>query len=378
MLSIQIGYSQGISVSEDASNPDNSAMLDVMSGTNGSGLLIPRLDLTTNPSFNEGPAPHLLLMNTNSSWSGINRFSSGIGMYRNAGTKASPNWKRFLDSDDASYFWGTSGNAISGGDFLGTTNNQALLIKTGSNATYAQKVTIPTSQNGTLLIENLRAISVPNWNGSGYNGEAMYRIGNNPSYGLGGSTTGSDSFVSLRFGVGILKAKYTNGDNYGISISTGVSIGNDPTERLDVWGSIFTRGELVYQDRSTNPVQKTRKVERYWSGQIPNNGNSGCFYTDGPSNNGICFRVRRNAGGSYYFQIAGNGILSGDYNCDGTSVTIPDNLSIYTDVTTAIVGADAVKMFTISKRLSTSDPVYRITMTISDQYCNVIIESWHH
>ncbi len=361
-------------------------MLDVMSGSNGSGLLIPRLGLgTSGITFNGGPAPHLLLMNTNSSWSGINRFSSGIGMYRNAGTKASPNWKRFLDSDDASYFWGTSGNAISGGDFLGTTNNQALLIKTGSNATYAQKVTIPTSQNGTLLIENLRAISVPNWNGSGYDGEAMFRINNHDLYGLGGNT--SESFISLIFGNGKLKAKNGGAIGYGINIGNDVSAGSDPTERLDVRGSIYARDQLVYSygnnlGVANESIDKTRKVERFWTGSLSINNQTPILYREGPPSGpgGITFRIARDAGTGYTVEAStwGND-FSGVYSQDGNFYTLPNNETIWTAVSPVFSGDHSSHVFTYNYAGLKNMFLVRVFIGGDDANGNlkVIIEAWY-
>lgn len=102
-------------------NPSASSALDIKS-TN-SGLLIPRVSLasTTDVLTIASPATSLLVYNTAT-------VSDVVPGFYYWDTK----WNLFQDSKTTTD-WKVSGNAISTGNFLGTTNNEDLLFKVNNN-----------------------------------------------------------------------------------------------------------------------------------------------------------------------------------------------------------------------------------------------------
>lgn len=90
------GFTQGVAINNDNSNPDPSAMLDVKSTTKG--LLAPRMTLTQRNAI-ISPATGLLVFQTNST----------PGYYFNSGTPATPAW--VMVGSNAGQ-WQTNGNFI--------------------------------------------------------------------------------------------------------------------------------------------------------------------------------------------------------------------------------------------------------------------------
>jgi hypothetical protein len=88
---------QSLSINTDGSSADNSAMLDVKSSTKG--LLIPRLTLVERGNITL-PATGLIIFQTDNT----------AGYYYNAGTGASPNWLRLVNSSDN--YWTANGSNI--------------------------------------------------------------------------------------------------------------------------------------------------------------------------------------------------------------------------------------------------------------------------
>jgi trimeric autotransporter adhesin len=132
-----------VGVNTDNSQPDGSAMLDVKSANKG--MLIPRVALTgTNDAATiPNPATSLLVFNTATIGSGNNSVTPGY--YFNSGTPASPAWIRLNTGGGgggSGTGWLTGGNygTASGSDFLGTTDNQGLDIRT-NNAVHARFTT---------------------------------------------------------------------------------------------------------------------------------------------------------------------------------------------------------------------------------------------
>jgi hypothetical protein len=266
-------------------------------------------------------------------------------------------------------FWGTRGNTIVSGDFIGSTNSSGTL-PLEFKVNNITRLTIPTNAvSGYITASNIVGFKAP---ASSVPATSVYSIGSSFEFGLSGNP-GTSGYTALRFGT----TSFLTGLN---TVGVGISIAGNPTptEVLDVDGNIFTRDKIIYQKNSVNSVEKTGKIERYWSGPIFTSGNSAYFYNESPSTNDIRFRVRRDAGGNYFFQVATSGTRSGDYNCDGINKLLPNNIATYTDVVLAVTGPDATKTFLIKKRLNTGDPTYRITMIITDQYCDVVIEAWFH
>jgi len=132
ILSTSISFSQNIAINTDGSNPDASAMLDIVSLNKG--LLIPRIDLvsTTDVSTIPGPANGLLVYNTRAGITGTG--ANGVGFYYNSGTAVSPVWIKLITSDNTGY-WKTTGNAGTDStvNFIGTTDRKSLVMKTNNS-----------------------------------------------------------------------------------------------------------------------------------------------------------------------------------------------------------------------------------------------------
>ncbi len=103
-----ISNSQNVSINTDGSLPDASAILDVKS--TDKGILVPRVTSIQRAGI-VSPAVGLLVFDsdTESFW------------YRD-----STGWKNLLSPVTG---WTLSGNAAGTSDFIGTTNNQSLLLK---------------------------------------------------------------------------------------------------------------------------------------------------------------------------------------------------------------------------------------------------------
>lgn len=128
-LFIQKGTAQNIAINTDGTNPDASAMLDIVSANKG--LLMPRIALTTTTDATTitSPATGLLVYNTTAGITGSG--AAGTGFYYNAGTTGSPVWTKLV-TDATS--WKTSGNSgtDSANNFIGTTDGESLMIKTNN------------------------------------------------------------------------------------------------------------------------------------------------------------------------------------------------------------------------------------------------------
>lgn len=144
-LSTTISFAQNVAVNTDGSNPDASAMLDIVSANKG--LLIPRIDLvsTTDAATIPSPANGLLVYNTRTGITGTG--ANGVGFYYNYGTAVSPIWVKLVTNDNTGY-WKTTGNAgtDSAVNFIGTTDGKSLMVKTNNR----KRVNI--SSNGITTI----------------------------------------------------------------------------------------------------------------------------------------------------------------------------------------------------------------------------------
>jgi hypothetical protein len=113
-LTIAIHGSAQVAINTDNSMPDNSAMLDVKSTTNG--LLIPRMTQAQRNVI-DSPAPWLLIFQTDNS----------PGIYFNAGTNANPVWMMVATGSNWS-LTGNSGTSVAA-NFIGTTDNTPLTFR---------------------------------------------------------------------------------------------------------------------------------------------------------------------------------------------------------------------------------------------------------
>ena len=104
---------QNVAINNDASAPDNSAMLDIKSMTKG--VLIPRMNAAAIIAI-VNPAKGLLVLD-----------STKNQLMVNMGTAAVPNWQTIV----AKSGWGLSGNSgtDSATNFIGTTDTKPFTIK---------------------------------------------------------------------------------------------------------------------------------------------------------------------------------------------------------------------------------------------------------
>src|SRR4030095_2701687 len=106
-------YAQNVAINNDASLPDNSAILDIKSGSKG--LLIQRMNTAAIAAI-VNPAKGLLVLDT-----------AKNQLLVNMGTPAVPNWQTIV----AASGWGLNGNSgiDSATNFIGTTNNKPFIIR---------------------------------------------------------------------------------------------------------------------------------------------------------------------------------------------------------------------------------------------------------
>lgn len=93
--------SQNVAINTDGSDPDVSAMLDIVNSSKG--LLLPRVALTstTDATTIVTPAVSLLVYNTNASITGT--YGDGVGYYYNAGTSIAPSWRKLAMGGDTKW-----------------------------------------------------------------------------------------------------------------------------------------------------------------------------------------------------------------------------------------------------------------------------------
>ena len=97
LINVQI-YAQNVGIGANTFTPDNSALLELQS-TN-SGLLIPRVPLTsaTDATTISSPATSLMVYNTNTNGTAPNNVYPGY--YYNQGTTTAPKWVRLETNTD--------------------------------------------------------------------------------------------------------------------------------------------------------------------------------------------------------------------------------------------------------------------------------------
>ncbi len=199
-------YPQG-NVGIGTNTPSSSAKLDidVSSDATKSGLLIPRVALTstTDATTIPTPATSLLVYNTAPAGSAPNNVTPGY--YYNAGTSASPNWVRMITKADNGWTVANTANTPAGktdnqyvtgkvgiGDYSATNPTMQLEVK--SATTNTDETAILGQSTGTTgkVYGVLGTTASTTTNASGIKGIATGSTGNtNGVWGQSNSTTGS-------------------------------------------------------------------------------------------------------------------------------------------------------------------------------------------
>jgi hypothetical protein len=147
-------------------------------------------------------------------------------------------------------FWGTSGNTASSSNFLGTTNNEDLIIKTNGNTAVKVKAngnfilkSLEGSGNGLVLFDNNGKL-----NPLVFSGDANQVLRGDGTFGtVGVWQTGSGGKI------------YYNGGKVGIGTTS-------PNFKLDVDGDVritqnlYLQGALVISDKIETPKQMKAKT----------------------------------------------------------------------------------------------------------------------
>lgn len=124
---------QAQSVGVGTTSPDANAALDISAGTgNNKGLLIPRMtqaQRTAVTTTSEG----MLVYQTNGSQPGFWYFSGGVWVALPSGVASSSGWLRTGNSGtDAGTYTGVGASTNAGTSFVGTTDQQDLVFRTGN------------------------------------------------------------------------------------------------------------------------------------------------------------------------------------------------------------------------------------------------------
>lgn len=164
-------------------DPSSASLLDIGDGThdNTKGILIPRVSLESLTTLSPitpatGAEESLLVYNTNA--------SIGKGFYYwNGDTR----WVRIMASDAPIDKWSLTGNEATNSDFLGTTNNQSLRIRTNDTERMRVLADGKVVINGTSPITDTRltvsesdanrAVFGSTGSGEGIRGEASSGLG---------------------------------------------------------------------------------------------------------------------------------------------------------------------------------------------------------
>lgn len=213
------GFSQ---VGINTVSPKDGVMLDINSSD--SGMLIPRVALTGDNSLSAinltGTTleKSTLIYNT-ATVTGTNAVTPGFYYWNGV-----DRWIG-LEND-----WKLKGNDISSGDFLGTTNSQALVVKTNNST----KFTIPSgaSSQTKILSEGLGSESAPVYSFTNSSNSGMY-MHNTTNLSL--SSTGKRFFSYDSFGAaGGQVTVNPDGDpdmNFQVRSDSGVIISANPTRK---------------------------------------------------------------------------------------------------------------------------------------------------
>lgn len=235
-------------------NPNTNSLLDVDATTYPGGILLPRLGLTTTTNFAPLTAHVAGMVVYNTATTG----DVTPGFYYNNGAA----WVR-VSNVSGTDKWDTLGNAgtNAGTNFLGTTDNTALRIRTNSLNRFEF------TTNGRLRSFNAGTAGAPTYSWNGDNDTGLYSIGANT---IGISTTGAERmrflangqvtinniapFVGDRFTVSgaadeFVINGYSSGVNgvgvYGENTTNGIGVMGNVGNGLGVYGISVTNGQGV-------------------------------------------------------------------------------------------------------------------------------------
>ncbi|MBK9981944.1 MAG: hypothetical protein IPP15_05880 [Saprospiraceae bacterium] len=175
---------QGVSINTDNSAPDASSILDVKSTTGG--MLIPRMTSAQRTGI-ASPATGLIVYDTDtqSFW------------FRDATA-----WKNLLSGTSG---WSLSGNVAGSSDFIGTTNNQSLLLK--ANNLQAGKIDLP---------------------------------GNNTYWGVNAGLSNTTGSSNTSIGVDALRSNTSGNDNTAIGLDALYSNNTGSNNTATGWNALRT------------------------------------------------------------------------------------------------------------------------------------------
>ena len=183
LLASVITHAQNVAINNDASLPDNSAILDIKSGTKG--LLIPRMNTVAIAAI-INPAKGLLVLDT-----------AKNQLLVNMGTPALPNWQTIV----ASSGWGLSGNngIDSVTNFIGTLNTKPLIMRVNNvRAGYLDTIT----NNTSFGFRTLDSLTTGAWNTAiGFKALSATTTGtNNLGVGWGALRSNSSGYSNVAIG----------------------------------------------------------------------------------------------------------------------------------------------------------------------------------
>lgn len=281
---------QNVGINASGAAPDASALLD-LSATN-SGFLVPRMTLAQRNAI-ANPANSLLIYQVNGT----------TGYYYNEGTPAAPNWVRLYDGEGWSITGNNNTNAAA--NFLGTTNNVALRIRTNDIERFEVSTGTATT-GGHLRAYNAGTAAAPTyaWSGAGGTTVGMFRPASNTLAFSTGSTermriTGA-GFFGIRTAAPLRMMHVSNG---------GIPVGAAP---MAFFENVSTSGvpALAYNSATNNAYNAFEGATEY-SGAAAVAGIFGLHLYGGPLNSyGIGTRGQSN-------DWQGTGVQGGRVNNGG-------------------------------------------------------------
>ncbi|MEP6646158.1 MAG: hypothetical protein ABJC12_03650 [Saprospiraceae bacterium] len=185
LVPVRVITAQGVSISSISSTPDASAILDLKSTTQG--ILVPRMTGAQRMGI-ALPAIGLLVYDTDtqSFW------------YRSATV-----WTNLTSGGGSGSGWSMTGNVATGTDFLGTTNNQSLLLK--ANNLQAGKIDLITNNTtwGSRAGESITSASSNT--GLGFNSIHFTTIGSsNTAVGFNALLNNTTGYSNIAVGANAL------------------------------------------------------------------------------------------------------------------------------------------------------------------------------